>query len=1176
MTSTRQTANGKQRTADERTFVHLHVHTHYSLLDGMCKIPKLLDRAVEYGMPAVAITDHGVMYGAIEFIKEARQRGLKPLIGCEMYVAPRKLTDKSAGVDIRPGHLVLIAKNKVGYQNLLKLVTEAHLEGYYYKPRIDKDLLSNHADGLIALSSCTHGELAESLMNGDIKKAESAYKFYSELFKDDYYIELQFNPGYSEQDKANDLLIKFAKKHHAQVVGSKDVHYIDSDDKEAHDALLCVQTGKLMSDENRMKFSSDQSFMPPSEMVDYFTELGVPEAIENTIKIADKCTFNDEFKMPWEDEKRVLIPHFEIPKEFKTKKTFLEKLIAEGLIKRYGKVNKVIKDRAAYELEVIERMKYEDYFLIVSDFVNWAKNAGILVGPGRGSAAGSIVAYSLGITDLDPLQFDLLFERFLNPDRISMPDIDMDFPDDRRGEVIEYVVNKYGKERVAQIITFGTMAARNAVRDTGRVLGMTYAEVDAVAKAIPANMPLEESIETVPELNAFYKQGGDYKHLLDLAKRLEGVARHSSTHAAGVVISKEDLICHTPLQKAVKGDVSWQTQYEMHAVEDLGLLKMDFLGLKNLTILKNTMRIIRKVYDKEIDVYNLPLDDKKTFALLSRAETTGVFQLESGGMKRYIKELKPSTFEDIVAMVALYRPGPMDYIQDFIDRKNGKKEITYLHPKMESALKNTYGITVYQEQVMQLSKDLAGFTGGQADNLRKAIGKKLAALLTQMRGEFVEGCVKNDIGDKLANKIFDDWEAFARYAFNKSHAACYALIAYWTAYLKAHFPSAFMAALMTSDYSDTERIAIEVSESQAMGLSVLGPDVNRSFAEFGVVKETGEVRYGLTAVKNVGNGIVEAILAARKEGGDFKNIEDFLNRVKCGEINKKVMEALIKCGAFDSLGERSALLYNLEKILSFAQKVQKGAAAGQMGLFGEVSKSEVAFHLDLTEPEELLTSEEKLDFERELLGIYFSEHPLDAYAEKIKMFKEAKPIAEISLSDNGKTINLVGVITNIHKILTRKNDPMAFVMVEDKSASTELIFFPNTMEKYQHLIGEGKVLYIKGKVNNKDNQLKVLVDSVEDFKTKEPGEAGTSNTNFVHVGDPSGAGQAVATVIVPEGATDSDLAMLKKILANHPGDTETFVVLNTNGVVQKVKMPFRIDFSNGITGDINALLSRRQ
>jgi DNA polymerase III subunit alpha len=1165
-------SKNKERTAD-KSFVHLHVHTHYSLLDGMCKIPKLLDRAKEYGMPACAITDHGTMYGVIEFFKEARARKIRPIVGCEMYVAPRKMTDKQSGVDIHPGHLVLLAKNKTGYQNLLKLVTEAHLEGYYYKPRIDKEILKKYADGLIAMSSCTHGELAESLLNGNKKQAQSAFDFYHDLFGDDYYIELQYNLGYDEQEKANKLLIEFARKNKAQLVASKDVHYVDKDDREAHDALLCVQTGKLMTDDNRMKFSSDQSFVPPQEIIEYFED--VPEAIENTLKIAEKCTFADEFKLPWEDEKRVLIPDFEIPVEFKNKKEYLEKLIAKGLTKRYLKVNKKIKDRAAYELEVIERMKYEDYFLIVSDFVNWAKEQGILVGPGRGSAAGSIVAYSLGITDLDPLKFDLLFERFLNPDRISMPDIDMDFADDRRHEVIEYVVNKYGKERVAQIITFGTMAARNAVRDTGRVLGMSYAEVDEVAKAIPANEPLEESINKVPELNEFYKKGGDYKRLLDLAKKLEGVARHSSTHAAGVVVSKDDLINYTPLQKAVKGDVSWQTQYEMHAVEDLGLLKMDFLGLKNLTILKNTLRIINKVYGQEIDLYKLDVDDKKTYQLLAKGATTGVFQLESGGMKRYIKELKPTTFEDIVAMVALYRPGPMDYIQEFIDRKHGKKEITYLHPKMETALKNTYGITVYQEQVMQLSKDLAGFSGGQADNLRKAIGKKIASLLKQMRGEFVEGCEKNGIGDKLANKIFDDWEAFARYAFNKSHAACYALIAYWTAYLKAHYPSAFMAALMTSDYSDTDRITVEVTECQEMGIEVLGPDVNESFEEFGIVKGENKIRYGLLATKNVGTGIVRALLDARKEGGKFNSIEDFCIRVRACEINKKVMDALIKSGAFDSVGDRSTLLYNLEKILNFAQRSQKGAAEGQLGLFGEdTQKSTVAFKLQLDEPEELLSSEERLSYEKELLGIYFSEHPLDSYLDKIKKL-DTSEITEINVIDNGKGIRLAGVITVIHKILTRKNDPMIFARFEDKTGSTELIIFPTVLEKYQHLVEEGKVLYVKGKINNKDNQLKILVDSLEELKTKEASTDGKESTNFVHVGDPTGAGQAVATIIVPDSATDTDLVALKTLLASHKGDTETYVVVGTNGSTKRVRMPFGIDFSNGIVSDINVLLSRR-
>ncbi len=1144
-------------------FVHLHVHTHYSLLDGMCKIPQLLDRAKDYGMPAVAITDHGVMYGVVEFLKEARARGIKPIIGCEVYIAPRGMRDKTPKIDTNPSHLVLLAKNEIGYKNLMEMVTEAHLEGYYYKPRIDKELLSKKFEGLIALSSCLHSEIATNLLEKNEKKAQKVLDFYKNLFGDDFYIELQFNPGLPEQDIANKKLLKLAKKNNVKVVASKDVHYIDKDDREAHDALICVQTGKMVSDEDRMRFNSDQSFLSPQEMADAFKD--VPEAITNTLEVAEKCEFGDNYKLPFADEKKILIPKFDIPKG-KTKRQYLEALVSKGLTQRYKKITKAIKDRAAYELEVIERMKFEDYFLIVADFVNWAKGQGILVGPGRGSAAGSVVSYALGIVDLDPLKYDLLFERFLNPDRISMPDIDMDFADDRRSEVIEYTVEKYGKDKVAQIITFGTMAARNAVRDTGRVLGMSYAEVDEVAKAIPSNIPLAVSVKEVPELAAFYNQGGNYKKLLDLAQRLEGVARHSSTHAAGVVVAQEPLVEFTPLQKAVKGDVSWQTQYEMHAIEDLGLLKMDFLGLSNLTILKNALRIIKKVYGKEINLYELPDDDKKTYKLMSQGETTGVFQLESSGMKRYLKELKPSCFEDVIAMVAMYRPGPLKsgMVDEFIERKHGKRKVTYPHPLMENALSDTYGVIIYQEQVMQLSKDMAGFTGGQADTLRKAMGKKIKDLMAKLKVEFIEGCVKNKIDKKIAVKTFEDMEKFAEYGFNKSHAACYAQIAYWTAYLKAHFPSAFMAALLTSDYSDIDRIAIEISEAQAMGIEVLGPDVNESFSEFGVAKDSGQIRYGLIAIKNVGNGIVEAILDARKEGGKFTGIEDFCMRVKAEEVNKKVMEALIKSGAFDSLSDRSKLLYNLDKILAFTQKVQKGAIDGQMGLFGEEAKNQVAFHLELIEPEEELTTEEKLAFEKELLGIYFSEHPLDAHQDKIRALR-VDNIADINIASNGKGVVLGGVVVQIQKILTRKNDPMAFIRFEDKTGSTELIVFPNTLEKYQHLIVEGKILYVRGKINNKDNQLKVLVDSIEDLKIKEANNNETVNTNFVHVDD-------VATIIVPEGVTDTDLTALKVLLATHKGDTDTYVVLPGNG---KIKMPFGIDFSNGITDDINALLSRR-
>ncbi len=1151
----------------KQKFVHLHVHTHYSLLDGMCKIPQLLDRAKEYDMPAVAITDHGVMYGAIEFYKEAKKRDIQPIIGCEMYVAPRSLDKKEPKIDIKPSHLVLLAKNVEGYENLMKLTTIAHLDGYYYKPRIDRDVLEKHSKGLIAMSACVHGVIADSLTKGETKKTQATFDFYHKIFGDDFYIEIQYNPGFPDQEKANKLLINFAKKNIANLVATKDVHYVDKEDHEAHDALLCVQTGKLMEDENRMKFDSDQSFVPPTEMIEYFKE--TPEAISNTLKIVEKCKpFSEEFYLPFAEKNEILIPNFDIPKG-ETKKSYMEKLVVRGLAERYEKITKEIKDRAAYELEVIERMKYEEYFLVVADYVNWAKDNGILVGPGRGSGAGSIVAYAMNITELDPLKYDLLFERFLNPDRISMPDFDMDFADDRRHEVIQYVVEKYGKEKVAQIITFGTMAARNAVRDTGRVLGMPYTEVDEVAKVIPSNLPLAKSIKEVPELAAFYKQGGNYKKLLDLAQRLEGVARHSSTHAAGVVIAPKDLINYTPLQKATKGDISTNTQYEMHAIEDLGLLKMDFLGLSNLTVLKNALRIIKKVYGKEIELSKLPLDDEKTYKLLAKGQTTGVFQLESSGMKRYIKELKPNCFEDIVAMISLYRPGPMENIPEFIDRKHGRKPINYEHPKMEEALKNTYGIMVYQEQVMQISKDFSGFTGGQADTLRKAMGKKIASMLTQMREEFVKGAKETSGADeKLSNKIFDGMESFAAYAFNKSHAASYALISYWTAYLKAYYPSAFMAALMTSDYQNIDRITIEVSEAQSMKIQVLGPDVNESFSEFAVVPKTNGIRFGMKAIKNVGTGIVEAILEAREKDGKFKSIEDFCMRVKASEINKKVIESLIKCGAFDNMNDRSTLLFNLEKILTFAQQVQKGTADGQLGLFGEATKENgVAHELLLVEPEEQLTSEEKLGFEKELLGIYFSEHPLDSHREKI-LSLNVDAIADLSTDKEGTDTKLVGVITSLHKILTRKNDPMVFAMFEDKTGTTELIIFPNTLEKFQSIIIEGKILYIKGKINNKDNQLKILVDTIEDLKNKVV-EIKKPSTNFVQLDDN-------AIIDVPRGVTPSDLSTLKLLLARNKGETETYVLLPNGGEPKKVKMPFGIEFDKNLIEEINALLSRRE
>ena len=1135
-----------------KKFVHLHVHTQYSLLDGMCKLPQLLDKAKSFGMPACAITDHGVMYGVIDFYKEAKRRDIKPLLGCEMYMAPRKLTDKDGKIDTKPNHLVLLAKNETGYKNLMKLSTIAHLEGYYYKPRIDKEVLAKHAEGLVALSACLHGDITSKLMEGQEKKAEESLKYYKDLFGEDFYLELQYHPGFDQQEKANKLLKNFAKKHGVQLVATKDVHYVDREDNEAHDALLCIQTGRTVDDESRLKFDGDQSFVSPKEMIEAFKD--VPEAIENTIKIAEKCNLELELG-------KILIPKFDVPKG-ETLKNYLEKLVEEGIKKKYGKVTPEIRKRVEYEMGVIEKMGYESYFLIVWDFVNWAKDQGIIVGPGRGSAAGSVVSYALNITELEPMKYDLLFERFLNPDRISMPDIDMDFADDRRHEVIEYVADKYGKDHVAQIITFGTMAARAAIRDTGRVLGVPYGDVDKIAKVTPPNEHLADSIRDNPELRALYNTDEKIKKLLDIAMRLEGVARHSSTHAAGVVISEKPLINYTPLQKAAKGDIATNTQYSMWPIEDIGILKMDFFGLSNLTILKNALRIIKKVYGKEINLEEINLEDKKTYELLAHGGTTGVFQLESAGMKRNIKALKPTTFEDVIAMVALYRPGPMQFIDEFIARKRGKKKVTYYHPLMENALKNTYGIIVYQEQVMQISKDMAGFTGGQADTLRKAMGKKIAKMMKKMRIQFIDGSVVNGVQKQVAEKIFDDFENFAQYAFNKSHAACYALIAYWTAYLKAHYPESFMAALMTSDYSNIDRIAIDIDECRKMGIEVLPPSVNESYQEFATVKDTRNIRFGLQAVKNVGTGIIEALLTAREEGGNFKSVEDFCKRVDAKEINKKVMEAFIKSGAMDDFGDRSTLLFNLEKILEFAQKSQKNSLSGQIDLFGGQGIEMPG--LKLEKPPADATSKEKLGWERELLGIYISEHPLDGYQEYVAN-NGITSLKNLDDDTTSKEVRVACVVSNIQKILTKKKESMLFVKVEDKSGSGELVVFPKTLTAYKEFFVEGRLLLINGKVNMKDNDPKILVDSVNDLGEIEDLEIG-GNSNLLRFKDNQ------LNIYVPKYTETEKLAKLKKILSDSSGENEVIIHLELNNVEKKVKMPLGVTFSEELENDIVAIL----
>lgn len=1076
-------------------FVHLHNHTHYSLLDGLQKVPALVEHIESLGQTACAITDHGSLSGAIEFYKACKAKGIKPIIGLETYIAPRTHLDKNSAEDRNPFHLILLAQNMAGYKNLMKLSTIANLEGFYYKPRIDHELLEKYKEGLIVLSGCAGSELGSNIQNNQYEKALEIAKWYQKTFgPDNYYLELQ--PHTEDfQKTVNAGIKKLAKELNIGLVATGDAHYSNTDQHYAHDILLCVQTGSNIDDTNRMKLEMDLSVQPGSHFKEFFND--TPEAISNTVKIAERCDLEIELG-------RILIPRFPDVPEGKTEKSYLREMVFAGAANRYTKTPKdkldglneadvkpmlstEVLERIEFELKVIADMGYEGYMLIVADLINWSKDQGIVCGPGRGSAAGSIIAYVTNITELDPLKYDLLFERFLNPDRISMPDIDMDYADDRREEVINYATEKYGQERVAQIITFGVMAARNAVRDTGRVLGVPYGEVDAIAKLVPApiqgrHVPLKKSIVDNPEFKNEYDRNPQAKKIIDIAMQLEGTIRNAGTHAAGVVIAPENLVEYVPLTRASKGGVA--TQYSMNPVEELGLLKFDFLGLSNLTIIKNTLRIVKRVYKKEIDVNEIPIDDKKTYELLSRGDTTGVFQLESAGMKRYIRDLKPDSFEDIIAMVALYRPGPMQWIEDFINRKHNPSLVTYGHPEMEAALKNTYGIIVYQEQVMQIAKDLCGFTGGQADTLRKGIGKKIPEVIAKMKQEFIEGAIKtHSVDQKFIEDLWKSIEDFAQYCFNKSHAACYGLISVQTAYLKAHYPSAFMAAVMTSDHENLDRIAIEVAECRKMGIELLPPDINESYAEFAVVPETENIRFGLGAVKNVGMGPIETILAARKKGGKFKNLEDFCTRVEASVVNKKVMESLIKCGAFDSMGDRDTLLESVEIITGYASRVQKNALSGQIDIFGSMGSPEEAPPLRLAPPAGKIDPRSHLMWEKELLGLFISSHPLDDF--KNFLLSKAQSITKFSKMDDGQEITVGGIVTGMRQIYTRNNDAMAFVQLETLDADIEIVVFPRVWEKTKdHLVLDSVVL-LKGKINAKDregrltDELKILADDIK-------------------------------------------------------------------------------------------------
>src|SRR3989338_3514566 len=1003
-------------------FTHLHVHSHFSLLDGLPKIDQLLDYCHELKMSSIALTDHGSLYGAVEFFQKAKKRGIKSIIGSEMYLAPNGMRQRRPSIDDKRYHLVLLVKDKEGYRNLVKLTTKAYLEGFYYKPRIDKELLKKHSAGLIGSTACLSGEIPRAITNGRLDEAEKIALEYQEIFgPGNFYLELEHHPGLEKQKIVNQELIKIGKKHQIPLVATNDVHYLKPEDAEAQDVLMAINTDKKATDENRLTMKSDNfSLRSPEEMSELFKE--APSAITNTQKIVEQCSF--EFELG-----KIQFPHFEVPNG-QTPDEFLKNLCFQGLKKRYPNISKEILDRLNYELSVIKETNLASYFLIVQDFVNWAKSKNIVVGPGRGSASGSLVSYLLNITDVDPLKYNLLFERFLNPDRIEMPDIDLDFADDRRDEVINYVKNKYGENHMAQIITFGTMAARAAVRDVGRALNYPYSFCDQIAKMIPFGLPLEKAIYESQELHQVYESDETAKNLIDMARKLEGVPRHASTHAAGVVITKDNIDNLVPRQHPTQDDQTIITQYEMNSIGALGLLKMDFLGLKTLTVIQNTVNQIRERLGQKINLDGLPLDDKKTFKLFREANTTGVFQLESGGMKRYLKDLKPTQFEDIMAMVALYRPGPMEFIPEFIARKHGKRKIKYLHPKLKPILENTYGICVYQEQLMRIARDLAGFTLAEADVLRKAVGKKIKKLLDEQKEKMIKGMVKNEIEPETAERIWQFIEPFARYGFNRAHSCCYAMIGYWTAYLKALYPAEFMAALMTSEQNDIERIAFLVNECRQMHLKVLPPDINESDENFTVVSNQ-QIRFGLKAIKNVGHNVVKTIVSERKDFGPFKSMTDFIERIAAKDaaaggqsiLNKKSMESLIKCGAFDKFSERNQLLTSLEQILYLVREIQKTKKSGQISLFQNQPSIETSsFKL-----QEATAADRKvcLAWEKELLGLYISQHPMEDFKERLKNL--TIPCQTLSNQTNNRLITIGGIINKIQKINTRTGQPSLFV-----------------------------------------------------------------------------------------------------------------------------------------------------
>lgn len=1143
-------------------FVHLHNHSEFSLLDGACRIKDMVNRAVELEMPAIALTDHGVMYGNINFYNTAKSAGIKPILGCEVYVAPRSRTDKDSKLDRDLYHLVLLAKSEAGYKNLIKLVSIAYQEGFYYKPRVDKELLSQYSDGLIAMSACLGGEIPNAVMRGDSAAVDKSVNEYVDIFgKDDFYLELQdhFLP---EQKSVNKALIDISSKTGIKLAVTNDVHYIYKKDSASHDVLLCIQTGQTITDPNRLRFDSQEFYLKSAEEMSLLFP-NVPSALENTLEIADKCNCNFDFN-------HSSMPDPGIPENL-TAGEYMASEAYDGLRKRLKReIPEEYRAQLDYEIDLINKLGFPTYMLIVRDFTNYARNTGIYVGA-RGSAAASLVSYGLGITDVDPIEYGLAFERFLNPERIEMPDVDLDIQDDRRDELIQYVIQKYGQDRVGQIATFGSMKARGAVRDCGRVMGIPLAEVDHICKMIPASLgiTIEQAIEENPDLKAEYENNEDIRNLLDTAQTLEGLNRSVGVHAAGVLISDDPLTDHVPVHFGGKGEIV--AQLDKEDIKKIGLLKMDFLGLANLTILAESVKNVKAHRGIDIDIMEIPLDDPKVFEMLGNGDTNGVFQLEGGGMRKYVTDLKPNSIRELAAMVALYRPGPMAFIPNFIRAKFGKDPIVYLHPLLEPILEETYGVICYQEQVLSIARAIAGFTMGQADVLRKGMSSKKKEIMDQQRVKFLDGARKNGIDEEIAVKIYEQIEPFAGYAFNKAHAVCYAFVAYRTAYMKANYPVEYYAALLSANMDDKMKLAMYIDDCSRFKINILPPDVNKSEFIFSV--EDDSIRFGLGAIKNVGKGVIDAIVETRKNSGEFTSLYDFCRRTIDSSVGKGAVECLIKAGAFDSINSnRAQMLFIMDEAVSMASRENNDRKSGQVSLFDCVEEESVSYMEPSSLPQVTdFNSDEKLTMEKELLGLYLSDHPLKRFSEFLASSVNATS-EDVKDKQEREDVTVGGIITKVKVITTKKGEMMGIVTLEDMIGQIDVTLFPKSFQQYRMLLKEDAIVIVKGKVNRRERsfggeetvEISVLCDSVTPVNNVVNGSGN---------GEPKPEHQRAVNIRI-NGLARPDIKTLKDMIGINSGDCNVYFHVTANGMPTKVYIDLKVDPNPRFLNDVERVVGK--